>query len=206
MTAVATDHAPLALPPAAPSPRRNVALVGAAFAIAAGVALVGGLLAVYLGARQDVLDAGGEWVDKATIPNVGMAVAYGTLLLSAFTAQWAVSAIKLDDRRQGYVAVGLTLLLAAAFLNALSFGWAQLGAGAGDGGFADHMYAVTVTHALLVVAGIVLIVVMGFRVIGGQFGPRNAEFVVSAAAYWHFVVLAGVAIWWCIWFLEGGPG
>jgi heme/copper-type cytochrome/quinol oxidase subunit 3 len=206
MSAVATDHAPLALPPAAPATRRNVALVGTTFAIAAGIALVGGLLAAYFGARQDVVDAGGEWVDKATIPNVGMAVAYGTLLLSAFTAQWAVSAIKLDDRRQAYVAVGLTLLLGAAFLNALSFGWSQLGAAAGDGGFADHMYAVTVAHALLVVAGIVLLVVMGFRVIGGQFGPRNSEFVASAAAFWHFTAIAGAAIWWSIWFLEGGPG
>lgn len=206
MSALATDHGPVALPPAAPSPRRNVALVGTAFAIAAGIALVGGLLAAYFGARQDVVDAGNEWVDKTTVPNVAMAVAYGTLLLSAFTAQWAVSAIKLDDRRQAYVAVGLTLLLGAAFLNALSFGWAQLGAGAGDGGFADHMYAVTVSHALLVIAGIVLIVVMGFRVVGGQFGPRNSEFVASAAAFWHFVALAGVAVWWSIWFLEGGPG
>lgn len=206
MSAVTTDHGPLALPPAAPAQRRNVSLVGTLFAIAAGIALMGGLLAAYFGARQDVLEAGNEWVDKTTIPNVGLAVAYATLVLSSFTVQWAVSAIKIDDRRQGYVALGLTLLLAAAFINALSFGWAQVGAGAGDGAFGDHMYSVTVGHALLAIAGIVLLVVMGFRVLGGQFGPRNSEFVASAAAYWHFVVAAGVVVWFSIWFLEGGPG
>ena len=193
----------LALPPAAAPSRRNVALVGTIFAIAAGAMLVGGLLAAYFAARQT---AEGEWVDPAILPNVGLAVTYASLLMSSFTAQWVVSAIKLDDRRQGYIALGVTFLLAAAFLNGLSFCWGQLGLGAGDGGFADHMYAVTVTHLLLVVAAIVLFVVMSFRVIGGQYGPRNSEFVASAAAFWHFVAAAGLAVWWCVWFLEGGPG
>ena len=194
-----------ALPPAAP-PRRNVALVGTIFAVAAGAMLVAGLLASYFGARQAAHANDHEWVDPSTIPNVALLVAYTTLLMSSFTAQWAVSAIKVDDRRQGYLALGTTLLLGAGFINALSFSWTELGQAAGDGAFADHMYAVTVTHLFLVVAAIVLFVVMAFRVLGGQYGPRNSEFVASAAAFWHFVVLAGVVIWWCIWFLEGGPG
>ena len=49
----------LALPPAAPAPRRNVALVGTMFAIAAGLMLMGGLLASYFGARQVVHHASG---------------------------------------------------------------------------------------------------------------------------------------------------
>jgi heme/copper-type cytochrome/quinol oxidase subunit 3 len=199
----------LALPPAAPAPRRNVALVGTGFAIAAGALLVGGLLASYFDARQTLFHGGGkaaDWVDKTTLPNMALAVTYLSLLMSSFTAQWTVSALKLDDRRQAYLAVGVTLVLGAAFINGLTFCWTQVGAVAGDGGFGDHMYAVTVTHLLLVIAAVVLFAVMGFRVLGGQFGPRNAEFVASAAAFWHFVVFAGVAIWWCIWFLEGGPG
>lgn len=196
----------LALPAAAPAPRRNVALVGTGFAIAAGALLVGGLLAGYFDARQAVQQGDGDWVDPTTIPNVALAVAYLSLLMSSATAQWAVAAIRLDDRRNSYLALGITIMLGAAFVNGLTFGWNQLGAVAGDGAFADHMYAVTVTHMLLVIAALVLFGVMGFRVLGGQFGPRNTELVASAAAFWHFVVLAGVAIWWCIWFLEGGPG
>ena len=52
---------------------------------------------------------------------------------------------------------------------------------------------------------LLMFVVMGFRVFGGQFHARNAEFVASAAAFWHFMVAAGVVIWWCLWFLAGGP-
>jgi len=197
----------LALPPAAPPARRNVTLVGTCFAIAAGAMLLGGLIASYFGARQAAVHAHQVWIDtsKTPLPNVALAVTYAALLLSSFTVQWAVSAVKLDDRRQSYVAVGLTLLLAGAFINGLSFCWGQSGLVAGHGGFADHMYALTVTHLLLVIAAILLLVVMSFRVIGGQFGPRNSEFVASAAAFWHFTVLAGGVVWWCVWFLNTVP-
>ena len=46
---------------------------------------------------------------------------------------------------------------------------------------------------------------LGERVLGGQFGPANAEFVVSAVAFLHFTVAAGAAVYWCLWFLPGGP-
>jgi cytochrome c oxidase subunit 3 len=204
--AATTQEAFGVLPSAAPPPRRNVALVGAVFAMAAAAMLVAGLLASYFGARQRVAHDGGVWLDPSVhLPNLALAMAYLSLFMSSFTAQWAVSAIRMNDRRQAHVAVGLTLLLAAAFINGLSFSWAQLHVAAGDGAFADHMYAVTVTHLLLVVAAMVLFVVMGFRALGGQFGPRNSEFVASAAAFWHLVMIAGVAVYWCVWFLEGGP-
>ena len=206
MTAVATTDG-RELPPAAAPPRRHVAMVGSMFAIGAAAMLIGGLLAAYFGARQTVQDAGGTWVDatKIHLPNMALAMTYLSLFMSSFTAQWSVSAIKLDDRRQAYVAMGLTFVFAAAFINGMTFCWAQLGAKAGDGAFADHMYAVTAVHALLVIAALVFFGVMAFRALGGQFGPKNAEFVASAVAFWHFVVVAGVVVWWCIWFLEGGP-
>jgi heme/copper-type cytochrome/quinol oxidase subunit 3 len=205
MTAVVATSDGHALPPAAPPPRRHVALVGTTFAVGAAAMLLGGLLASYFGARQTVHDGGRIWVDPTTLPNVPLAMAYVSLFMSSFTAHWAVAAIKVNERRQSYVAMALTLLLAAAFINGLSFCWAELGAKAGDGAFADHMYAVTVVHLVLVIAAIVYFGVMAFRALGGQFGPSNTELVLSAAAFWHFVVVAGVVVWWCIWFLEGGP-
>jgi heme/copper-type cytochrome/quinol oxidase subunit 3 len=205
MTMTATE-AIGALPPAAPPPRRNVAMVGTVFSIAAAAMLVAGLLASYFGARQTVAHDGGVWLDPSVhLPNLALAVSYLSLVMSSFTAQWAVSAIRLADRRQANVAIGLTLLLAAAFINGMTFSWGQLHLAAGDGAFADHMYAVTVAHVLLVIVAMVLFVIMGFRVLGGQFGPRNSEFVASAAAFWHVAMITGVAVYWCVWFLEGGP-
>jgi heme/copper-type cytochrome/quinol oxidase subunit 3 len=197
----------LALPPAAPPARRNVSLVGTGFAIAAGAMLLGGLIASYFAARQGVRAAGEVWFDykETPLPNVAISVTYAALLLSSFTVQWAVTAIKADDRRQAYTAAGLTIFLGAAFINGLTFIWNASGQEAGHGGFADHMYAVTVAHLLLVISGLVFLAVMLFRVLGGQFGPRNSEFVLSAAVFWHFVVVAGGVVWWCVWFLNTVP-
>jgi heme/copper-type cytochrome/quinol oxidase subunit 3 len=197
----------LALPPAAPPARRNVSLVGTGFAIAGAAMLLGGLLASYFSARQGVRGAGEVWFDyKATpLPNVAIGATYGALLLSSFTVQWAVSAIKVGERRQAYTAAALTLFLGGAFVNGLTFIWNASNLAAGDGAFADHMYAVTVTHLLLVVAAGVFLAVMLFRVLGGQFGPQNSEFVLSAAIFWHFTVIVGGVVWWCVWFLNTVP-
>jgi len=207
VTAPGTIAGPRAALPPAPAPgRRKVLLVGTLFVIAAGTVLIGALLAGYFSARDMVQAAGEPWPpEEVLLPNVPLFMGYLTLLMSSFTAQWAVSAITGRDRRQMYVAIGLTFLLGLAFVNALSFSWSQLGVAAESSRFATTMFAVTVTHLLVVIAAHIGFVVMGFRALGGQFSPDNREFVVSAAAFWHFSVAAGLVVWYCIWFLEGGP-
>jgi heme/copper-type cytochrome/quinol oxidase subunit 3 len=181
-------------------------LVGTLLAVAAGTTLMGGLLGAYFAAREAVTSTGGEWAaEVGDLPNVALAVTYLALLLSGFTVQWVVSAVKVAERRQASAAIGATLLLGFAFVNGLSFCYTQLGLQAGEDTYANVVYAVTGTHLFLVLAAIVYLVVTGFRVLGGQFGPGNAEQVVSAAAFWHFTVAAGAVVYWCLWFLEGGP-
>lgn len=195
-----------ALPPAPPAHRRNVVLVGTLLGIAAGTTLMGALLGAYFEARDLVQADGGAWPpDGVSLPNVPLAVAYGTLLMSSFTAAWAGTALRLGDRRQSYLALGLTVGFGLLFLNALSFCWQQMSLVAGDGSFADVVWAVTGVHAVLVVAAVVFFVVVGFRVLGGQLAAGNRELVLAAAAFWHFVVAVGAVVYWCLWFLMGGP-
>ncbi len=197
------------LPALAPAPergRRNVLMVGTLFAVAAGTTLFGGLLASYFSAREVARAAGEAWVPQdVVLPNVPLFVGYLTLLMSSVTAQWSVSAINGRDRRAAYVALGLTLVLGLAFVNALSFSWSQLGMVAEASRFATTVYAVTVTHLLVVIAAHVALVVVGFRALGGQFSPDNREMVVSAVTFWHFSVAVGLVVWYSIWFLVGGP-
>lgn len=202
LPAATTDGAPLPAPPS----RSGTTIVGTLFVIAAGTMLFGGLLGSYLAARDAVESAGGTWgpVDLA-IPNTALAVAYLTLGMSSVTAQWAVAAIAGDDRRNAYVAIGLTLFLGVAYVNALAFSFTQLGLVAGEDTFANHVYAVTVTHLLAVFAAFALWIVLAFRVFGGQLSARDREPINAAATFWHFVVLAGGAVWYVVWFLEGGP-
>ena len=209
MTTAVAAYDPIGIEPApAPIPgRRNVLLVGSLLACAAGTALLGALLGGYFSARDVARAANQPWPgENLVLPNVALFVTYIGLLLSSFTAQWALAAIKMDDRRQAYLAFASTIGLGLLFVNGMTFCWTRMGLAVGDSPFATHMYAVTVTHALVVIAAIVAWVVVGFRVLGGQFSPRNSEPIAAAVVAWHFVVAAGLVIWWCLWFIEGGPG
>jgi heme/copper-type cytochrome/quinol oxidase subunit 3 len=204
-----TAYDPIGIEPApAPIPgRRNVLLVGTLLVIAAGTALIGSLLAGYFNARDLAQAANKPWVPEGTtLPNVALFVSYIGLVLSSFTAQWALYAIRIDDRRQAYLALASTIGLALLFVNGMSFCWSRMGLGAASSPYATHMYAVSVVHTLVVVAAIVVFVVIGFRVFGGQFSPRNSEPLVAAVTFWHFAMVSGLVVWWCLWFLEGGPG
>lgn len=186
--------------------RRNLMMVGTFLAIAAGTMLIGALLGGWLAARADALGAGSPWLREGVdIPNLAVAVTYFTLLMSSFTAQWAVHAANHDDRKNLYAAVGITLVLGLAFVNGLSFVFDSLGLEAGKTDVATSTYAVTVTHLLLVIAAHVVFVVMGFRALTGQVSSRRRELVASAAAFWHFTVLAGAAVYLVVFFFEGGP-
>jgi heme/copper-type cytochrome/quinol oxidase subunit 3 len=193
-----------AVPGASDRPRPLV--VATFLVIAAGVMLFAGLLGSYGAARSAAMARDETWLPESVLlPNVALAVTYLTLVMSSVTAQWSVAAIVQGARTQMYLAVGLTLLLGAAFINGLTFAWQRLGLGAGDGDFATWVYALTVTHLVVLVAAMVLFLVLGFRALGGQFSRDDRQFVDCAAAFWHFAVLAGAAIWIAVWFMEGKP-
>jgi heme/copper-type cytochrome/quinol oxidase subunit 3 len=207
-TAVAT-YDPIDVEPApAPVPaRRNVLIVGSLLASAGGAALIGALLGGYFSARDVAQASNQAWPpDTVPLPNVALFVNYIGLLLSGFTAAWALAAIKMDDRRQAYLAFATTIGLGLLFVNGMTFCWSRLAQVAGSSAYATGMYAVTVVHLLMVVAAIAMWVVMAFRVLGGQFDAANTEPIKAALVIWHFVVIAGAVVWWALWFLEGGPG
>ena len=186
--------------------RANLTMVGTFLAIAAGTMLIGALLGGWLAARDAALTAGSPWLREGVeLPNLALAVTYATLLMSSFTAQWAVYAASHDDRKNLYVALGITIVLGLAFLNGLSFVFDELGLEAGMTDVATFTYAVTVTHLLLVIAAMVLFVVMGFRALTGQVSARRRELVAAAAAFWHFTVIAGAAVYLVVFFFEGAP-
>src|SRR3954447_6462691 len=207
--AAVTAYDPIGVEPA-PAPvlgRRNVLLVGTLLVVAAGTALIGSLLAGYFSARDIAHAANKPWVPKGTtLPNVALFVSFIGLVLSAFTAQWSLYALRIEDRRQAYLAVASTIGFGLLFVNGMSFCWSRLGLGADSSPYALHMYSVSVVHTLVVVAAIAMFIVIGFRVFGGQITTRNSEPMVAAVVFWHFAVISGVVVWWCLWFLEGGPG
>ena len=108
--------------------------------------------------------------------------------MSLVTVSWAVWALRRDDRPHAYLAVGVTLLLGIAFVNATVYLYQQLSLPLTFSGLGGLFYVVTGAHLVMVVVGMVFVAVMGFQSLGGQLTGRDAEGMSAAALYWYVTV------------------
>ena len=82
----------------------------------AELSLVGALVAAYLNVRGLL----SPWPPKGVdLDNYLGTMLFITVLLSVVTAEWAVFALKRDNRRQAMNATGITIGLGVAFVNLL---------------------------------------------------------------------------------------
>jgi len=180
------------LPPV--MPRRRELLFGTAFA-AAGVAMaLLSLIGNYVATRDLT---GSAWLADnqlaLTQPNMQLV----TLGMSVVTMQWAVWSLTRDDRYHTYLAIGATLLLGLAFVNQTTFLYSEAGITITQPE-GPLFYAVTGGHLAMVVAGLIFIVLMGFRVLGGQYSSRQPDGIGAAAVFWYAAVALYVVIWFAV--------
>ena len=187
----------IALPSApAPAPRRQV-FVGTAVACAAGAALLGGMLALWLRFREQAISAGGSWVpDDIKVPLVPANIMLLAFIPICIFAQWAVYSAKRDDRPHTGLALGLTGLMGLAFINAQAFIYVQIKMPANGGTFAAMFYAITGVMTALAIIGVVFSAVTAFRYLGGRTTER--EIVSAHAMYWYFLSVAFAALWFVV--------
>ena len=189
--------ATLALP-AATQPRRRELLFGTAFATGGVVMVLVTLLGAYLAARN----AGGvDWLANNKIPLTQPNMQMLTMVMSVFTMQWAVHSIARDDRPHAYLALGVTLVLGAAFVNQTTFLFKQAGVTMAQPE-GPLFYAVTGTHFAMVIAGLIFIVLMGFRALGGQFSSRQPDGISAAAVYWYACVATYALVWVAVYIMK----
>lgn len=188
----------LELPSASAPPRRRELLFGTAFATAGVVMVLVTLVGAYLATRDA---AGAAWLATNDIPLTQPNMMMGTLAMSAVTMQWAVWSIARDDRGHTYLALGITLLFGAAYVNQATFLFGQVGMTMGqlEG---PLFYAVTGLHVAMVVAGMIFLVLMGFRALGGQFSSRQPDGIGAAAVFWHATVAAFALLWIAVYILK----
>jgi heme/copper-type cytochrome/quinol oxidase subunit 3 len=200
-TLTAGEHAPLAIggAPAPPLSRPRVLLVGTAFASAASMMLILGLVGVYLEQRALGRQHGGTWLPQGVhIPLTQPNMMFATLLMSSLTIQWAVSAIKNDDRRNTYLAIGVSLLLAFAFLNQSAYLYSLMGLDIHANKQSVLIYTVTGAQLILTVVAMIFVGLMAFRALAGQYTSRQHDGITAAALYWHTSVAAYALIWFAI--------
>jgi cytochrome c oxidase subunit 3 len=185
--------------PAAPPRRPRVLLVGTVLAAAGSCAALLGLIALYAQQRADVIAGGQPWLPQETVlpltpGNMGMF----TLLLSAVTAAWAVYALRNEDRSHAFFALGLTLLFGAAFIVDTAYLWQNLALGIADSTQATLIYTITGSQVAMVGGGMLFLLVMGFRALGGQLTGRAAEGMQAATLFWFVTIAMCAVVWYTI--------
>lgn len=185
-----------ALPPAPPLQRPRVLMVGTAFASAAAIMVLLGMIGVYLTQRGAVLAAGDTWLPEGvTIPLSQPNIMMATLLMGSVAVQWAVYAIARDDRINAYMALGLTLLFGVMVIVMTTYLYSLMELDVAGSPQGVLLYAITGGHLAFLIGTMVFLALMSFRALAGQFTSRQHDGVSAAALAWH----AQVAIFFVIW-------
>jgi cytochrome c oxidase subunit 3 len=116
------------------------------------------------------------------------------LIISSVTCQLGVWAIRRGDRKGLVRAIGVTLVLGITFLIGQAYDYSQLGFGLADGPFGSTFYTLTGFHGAHVFAGVIMLSVVLFRSMSGQFSAKHHDAVEATSLYWHFVDV----VWVCL--------
>ena len=116
------------------------------------------------------------------------------LIISSFTCQFAVWAIRRDDRTGFLRNMAVTIVLGIAFLIGQGYDYATLGFGLSDGVFGTTFYTLTGFHGAHVFGGVVMLSVVIYRGLAGQFSARHHDAVEATSLYWHFVDVVWIAL------------
>jgi cytochrome c oxidase subunit 3 len=116
------------------------------------------------------------------------------LILSSVTCQIGIWAIRRGDRKGLMRAFTITIVLGILFLAGQLYDYSQLGFGVNDGVFGSTFYTLTGFHGAHVFAGVLMLGVILYRGMAGQFSGRHHDAVEATSLYWHFVDV----VWICL--------
>ncbi len=178
-------------------------VLGMILFITSEVMFFAGLFAAYFTIRGAA--SPGQWppVDEAghplfeleILPLVGPATVL--LIISSFTCQFAVWAIRRNDRTGFIRNIGVTVVLGVVFLVMQAIDYGLLygeGLTLDSGVFGTTYYTLTGFHGADVFAGVVMLAVILYRGLAGQFSARHHDAVEATSLYWHFVDVVWIAL------------
>jgi cytochrome c oxidase subunit 3 len=88
----------------------------------------------------------------------------------------------------------VTLVLGVVFLIGQGYDYATLGFGLSDGVFGTTFYTLTGFHGAHVFGGAVMLSVILYRGLAGQFSADHHDAVEATSLYWHFVDVVWIAL------------
>ena len=131
----------------------------------------------------------GEW--EAMLPWGLPAINTLLLLASGATLTWAHWGLMKGARKQLIVGLFLTVVLGSIFLalqvQEYSHAYAEMNLKLSTGGYGSTFYMLTGFHGFHVTLGAIMLTVILFRSIKGDFSPKQHFAFEAVAWYWHFV-------------------
>jgi cytochrome c oxidase subunit 3 len=119
------------------------------------------------------------------------------LITSSATCQLAVNAIRRDDRTGFLRNIGATVILGIVFLLMQATDYSLLyseGVRLDAGTFGTTYFTLTGFHGAHVFGGVIMLSVLLYRGMAGQFSSRHHDAVEATSIYWHFVDVVWIAL------------
>ena len=205
-----TEHSPVAgLAHDAHGGISNVVL-GMLLFITSEVMFFAGLFAAYFNVRANAAQwppinpETGEAFHLAILPFVGPATVL--LILSSFTCQFAVWAIRRGDRVGFLRNIAVTFVIGLVFLGMQALDYALLyseGITLQSGTFGTTYFTLTGFHGAHVFGGAIMLGVVLYRGMAGQFSAKHHDAVEAASLYWHFVDVVWILLFSLLYLLPG---
>lgn len=170
------------LTPATVVPDRTRTFGTLLFVIADAMVLAG-LVAAYFAVKQ----GSGSWppggVKVGTYIPTTVTI---TVLMSAFSAQWAVFAIRGNDQRNAVAALILTMFFGLASVNAEIQELNRAGFGLASHAYGTFFYVFTGYFLIHVIAGIVILILLAGRALAGHFSNEHHDPLRAGVVFWHY--------------------
>ena len=181
-------------------------VLGMLLFITSEVMFFGGLFAAYFNLRANAAQwPPEEFHDTLKIlPFVGPATIL--LILSSVTCQLAVWGIRRDDRTAFIRAMAVTVVLGIVFLTMQLIDYSLLGSEGltlASGQYGTTYYTLTGFHGAHVFGGVIMLSVVLYRGMAGQFSGKHYDAVEAASLYWHFVDVVWILLFSLLYLLPG---
>ena len=116
------------------------------------------------------------------------------LVISSLTCQFGVWAIRRDDRTGFIRAIGGDPRPRDRVPVGQLYDYSTIGFGVSDTPFGTTFYTLTGFHGAHVFGGAVMLSVILYRGLAGQFSSRHHDAVEATSLYWHFVDVVWIAL------------
>ena len=123
------------------------------------------------------------------------------LIISSFTCQLGVWSIRKGDHKGLVRNIAITMVLGIIFLIGQGYDYTQLGFTLADGTFGTTFFTLTGFHGAHVLGGVIMLSVVLYRAMAGQFSEKHHDMVEAVSLYWHFVDVVWIVLFTLLYLL-----